>query len=64
MSAVSVFFFLEVVYIVNIFTICFLLVEIDSDEVKYKVFLERLRSSYKAEEWSPQALPSISGRWL
>ena len=50
-------FFLEVIYVVSICTIYFLLVETDSDEVKYKAFLERLCSGYKAEEWSPQALP-------
>ena len=57
-------FFLEVVYIVSICTIYFLVVETDSDEVKYKAFLERLCSRYKAGEWSPQALPSVFRRWL
>lgn len=60
----SVIFFLEVIYIVNVCTVYFPLAEAVSDEVKYKAFLERLYSRDKAEEWPSEALPSILGRWL
>lgn len=59
-----VIFFFEVIYIVNVCIVYFFLVEVVFDEVKYKVFLERLYFRDKVEEWFSEVFFFIFGRWL